>query len=512
MTASKATQTATIWKGAGGTAPGRAVSYFPVPYPDELFSSVLMRYHIHSGHILAAQTSESVFGDSRAVPNMELLGKLSPEMVSVMEEQMSLRDWLEKHTMFPGYARFLPKERRDRAAEAGVSMDTSALRYLLYMPRERTDLNLKYCPVCADEDRKSFGEAYWHRMHQVQGVSVCPVHCCRLQESTVSRVKGYGAMEAAAELIIPETIFASEVKETDIESRFSDYLASVFEMPVQWDNPVPTIECLRFWMRSAYAISARRVLVNLDALVSDLTATYGNLPVWPKNMKKRIKKMYEGHSLPFMEMCMVAMQVGIRPEELVNPALPEKKPQEEFDAEVLQLYKTGISYSELAKAMGTDRMQIKKICTGGYQRERKPLKKVRDSNSSGWSGAPWERIDKESLPKVREIIRELEGNDETAPRRITVSAVARGLGTRSRHLENLPQCMELVNRYASTVEENRAKKLVWTIRKLEREGTALSKQRVFELVHMDKKAIQSAVPFIDCYADKDTCQRIRELL
>ena len=46
------------------------------------------------------------------------------------------------------------------------------------MPR-----SLRYCPVCVTEDREAYGEAYWHRLHQVPCVEVCPLHNVFLEES-----------------------------------------------------------------------------------------------------------------------------------------------------------------------------------------------------------------------------------------------------------------------------------------------------------------------------------------
>lgn len=44
---------------------------------------------------------------------------------------------------------------------------------------------LRFCPVCISEDRINIGEAFWHRVHQVPGVEVCPVHAVFLEYSCV---------------------------------------------------------------------------------------------------------------------------------------------------------------------------------------------------------------------------------------------------------------------------------------------------------------------------------------
>jgi hypothetical protein len=44
---------------------------------------------------------------------------------------------------------------------------------------------LRYCIECASEDRSKWGETYWHRIHNVTGVEVCPTHDVFLVDSTV---------------------------------------------------------------------------------------------------------------------------------------------------------------------------------------------------------------------------------------------------------------------------------------------------------------------------------------
>src|ERR1035438_6666398 len=52
--------------------------------------------------------------------------------------------------------------------------------------RENQD-SLKYCAFCAQEDRISPGEAYWHRLHQSSIVQVCPKHRCYLSRAAGKR-------------------------------------------------------------------------------------------------------------------------------------------------------------------------------------------------------------------------------------------------------------------------------------------------------------------------------------
>jgi hypothetical protein len=54
------------------------------------------------------------------------------------------------------------------------------------LPRNESDSYLKYCPLCVNEDRENYGEAYWHRTHQIRNMKVCPKHNCNLINSTVT--------------------------------------------------------------------------------------------------------------------------------------------------------------------------------------------------------------------------------------------------------------------------------------------------------------------------------------
>jgi len=57
---------------------------------------------------------------------------------------------------------------------------------------------MKYCPACVTNDRKCFGEAYWHRLHQIRDVWICPIHSVLLEKSGLEE-KERSTMFVAAE-------------------------------------------------------------------------------------------------------------------------------------------------------------------------------------------------------------------------------------------------------------------------------------------------------------------------
>ncbi len=40
--------------------------------------------------------------------------------------------------------------------------------------------SLCFCPLCMKQETEQFGEPYWHRLHQIPGVTCCPKHRVKL--------------------------------------------------------------------------------------------------------------------------------------------------------------------------------------------------------------------------------------------------------------------------------------------------------------------------------------------
>ncbi|MDB2374144.1 TnsD family transposase [Psychrosphaera haliotis] len=82
-----------------------------------------------------------------------------------------------KQTLGRLFSYFLPQHAKSISQALLQSNGSNAIRACqLVTFKESETLTLKYCPVCAKEDIKHFGVAYWHRNHQVSGVEACPDH------------------------------------------------------------------------------------------------------------------------------------------------------------------------------------------------------------------------------------------------------------------------------------------------------------------------------------------------
>lgn len=163
------------------------LGYFPDPYPDESFYSLCARYSDNMRYPAKDGVIRELFGKGIGTlvtfPTRldYLMAQLPPSA------QFTVDQFINEHTLFPYYAPFLSREMRLRLREA-MQGDTGKSMHLLSGTISNYRLLpswLRFCVACVEEDRKEFGECYWHRVHQVAGVEVCPTHQVFLHQSTV---------------------------------------------------------------------------------------------------------------------------------------------------------------------------------------------------------------------------------------------------------------------------------------------------------------------------------------
>jgi hypothetical protein len=64
-----------------------------------------------------------------------------------------------------------------RSATCGIrSTKTSRRSAWRHAERQAKQRGLMLCLDCAEEDRQTYGEPYWHLVHQIPEVHVCPKH------------------------------------------------------------------------------------------------------------------------------------------------------------------------------------------------------------------------------------------------------------------------------------------------------------------------------------------------
>ncbi|HWT02905.1 MAG TPA: TnsD family transposase [Pyrinomonadaceae bacterium] len=163
------------------------IGNFPTLYPDELFYSACARYQERTPYPSAKGTLLEMFGSvcTSAVDLPCRLGDFAamlPEGHSYTADRM-----IRSHTLYPLFRPFLPPARADALRDDMKGAGGLVIHRRSGVMASRIPLpeRLRFCPVCRGEDQERFGETYWHRIHQIPGVLVCPAHEVFLQTSPV---------------------------------------------------------------------------------------------------------------------------------------------------------------------------------------------------------------------------------------------------------------------------------------------------------------------------------------
>ena len=162
------------------------LTYFPTPYPDEWWYSVLCRYYVRSGYHNHATTIRELYGNYRHTH-----GRLFPNgpacaaiLKRLPEGLLDVREILLNHTLLPYYLRFYPLDKKREILEKLCNGDSVVITSITLQGLSGGE-ELKYCPLCYQEDVEKFGEAYWHREHQIPLMAFCPQHRCPLMQVEV---------------------------------------------------------------------------------------------------------------------------------------------------------------------------------------------------------------------------------------------------------------------------------------------------------------------------------------
>ncbi|WP_230967911.1 TnsD family Tn7-like transposition protein [Nostoc sp. WHI] len=166
------------------------LSFFPILYPDELLYSGLARYHIRSGNRSFKQTDLELFGySSQQVCKVTLTNNLNHLVNNLsLLSQQTINNLLQKHTLYPFYAILLmPQEAWLLKSSMSKKINESILEVAKMTNGSggNSTKYLKFCHSCVGEDTQKYGEPYWHRLHQIPGVIVCPIHRIPLNNSLV---------------------------------------------------------------------------------------------------------------------------------------------------------------------------------------------------------------------------------------------------------------------------------------------------------------------------------------
>lgn len=490
-----------------------SIVYFPKIYPDELVSSVLARYYAQSGFLSYKDAYANLFVKSSSNIDREFIKDLKTEALDMLIKEITLDELIEKHTMYPYYGRFIDDERRNKAYEAIRKMQGDYVK-LLGCTYNKSGIgkvrHLRYCPLCAKDDREEYGETYWHRVPQIKGNNVCPTHGCFYSDSEIimdSRGKTRKTSTMTAEDCVPLEERVTYCH-NEVEVELAKYMADVF-LGVVYNNAEPVRDFLKYKMLGTPYISVRGEHCYFTKLWNDMRLYYKGISEIDNVTREKIQRIMNNNRFEFNEICMIALLLGIKAEELITREMTLMQPEEQFDDKVQKMLNKGMSIRATARALGVS-LSIVRMSIEIYGKDTQENKdKIVEYRNR--SRMDWDKLDNGNFPKVRKAVEELHGYGERRPVKVSYYSVSRKLGISGHQLMKMKKCSQIIEDNRDTIEKHNARKIIWALKELDREEKPFVLWRVCAITKLEKEHIISTIPCLK-EMNPDVAELVEQLI
>lgn len=443
------------------------INYLPAIYPDELFYSWLCRYYVHSGCLTHKMALDDILLKRCHNPSKEFIGHLNPNAQKRIEEIYPMEYLILNHTMYPQYARFIPLEEKKNAIYH-LGYDFCDPHFLFaIIPRTKSDINFKYCPMCVQEDREKYGETYWHRKHQIRNMLTCHKHKCMLERSDISAKSEKTFTFSSAEE------YVNDIKPVMADSKiqeFSEYMANVFDTPIDLKKDIPISAILHYGLVGTKYLSKTCTTKYTKRLSEDIQAFYTEMGLGDIASMSQIQRHWFGDRSDFSVVCQIAYFVGMSTEDLTQPKLSAEQ--------ILQEKQTH------------------------YMIDKQPIQ--------------WDKLDNEISPRLEKFAQAVYNGTASSigrPERLSEKMVYRKFQLEDHRLEQMPKCRSILDRYSEPYEETWSRRIIWAYHKLNSENTTpFYWSDLRRLSGVKKKNIEKVIPYIYKHTDKTTADTIIKMI
>ena len=477
------------------------IGFFPKPHKDELLYSLLARYFSTSGYQCYFSVAEDLFENPKNKPSIELLNPLTKDALIQLGDIDKL---IMEHTMFPYYSAFIPNEKREKAYSLARDMQIKKLINALPIPKSKCARYLRYCPMCVIEDRNRFGETFWHRTHNLFGVTACHIHECSLVDSNIPITSN-----ASPSLITAEECIEAFPNPTSLalpaEIKLSKYLKEILE--TTGNSKIEIGDFLTSYILTTKYVSPRGAKRNLEALSKDFKDYYQGVDLYGFGEPSQIEKVLNGYRYNPFIIGLFGTFLNIQVTTLLNRENRCTKPFfKGFDNSIRQLKLEGYNYRQISEKVGLSYDYVKKIAYA-----KKPLKNNRVISHKGGKRINWEYLDKETMPKVIDLVTKLKSAGVRKPQAISIGKVERLLELREGSIKKLPNCSKYVNDNLISQEEFWAKTIGWAITKLKAENKPINITNVINITNIRKEKIINSFPYLSKYLDDELVMQLEQV-
>ncbi len=462
------------------------IGYFPELYEGELVYSWIARYLVHSGYTCAADAYQDLYFNKNLRPSVELMNNLIDDAKSVMTKYMSLEELIYNHTLFPEYGRLIDPTKRERLVKEADFSRGNWINSLM-IPFSTGERYLKYCPLCANEDRDTHGEAYWHRKHQITSINICVKHGVYLRNSEIVRNRNLTRLKAA-EIIIPQKTVTTKC-ETEIIMKLASYMVSVFDSSKYSHDHVGKYLNRHIPSKYVHDNGNRKAY----ELYEDYTAYYYSLAAEDLMSINSMSRILRGHGGTFGNICQLGLFFGIEPLDLLT------KSHEAQDDDI---------FIRVSESTGESLERVHIIGEAIIDELKKDnvifIKEKRHEDYIS-------REDLALLPYVEATVKKIYGEGDDRPRKVAVSNISKTLHIDVHKLQKMERCMAIIKQHYESQEEYWAREIVWAVKMIEKNGETLNEKHIRNMTNLRHDNIVDSMGVLE-QVDNDIYLKIRNYI
>lgn len=441
--------------------------YLPEIYPDELVYSWFGRFSVYEGFPANIQTLDALFCNRQQDdPNKEFIGNINTITRKYIDRTYSMKSFVLDHTMYAEYARFIPQKQKKTALWKLCYEYKDVHRLLPIIPRCEKERYFKYCPICAKEDRDSYGETYWHRKHQIRNMMICTKHKCELKNSSVLANNKGSRMLITAEMAVPH-VDSYVIVRNSLQIQYAKYMEEIFDAPMDFYNNIPLKVILYNHMKDTVYMHPTGRYRYTTKFVNELHQYYKQVNINEIASKSMIQNSLIGNVFDFSTVCQIGFFLQIPVKELVESQLTKEHIQQEEKMHYIEPNWQQYD-SDMADIM-------KKTVTDIY----------------------YGRVDKRGKPgKVMETV------------------ICKKLNIMLHEIKNMPQCKAILDKYSESYPELWARRLVWAYDLLveERGEDNFFWKDLKKLSGVVKNRFDEILPYLRKYIDENEIEKIINII
>lgn len=463
------------------------IGFMPELYPDELVYSWLARYHVRSGHGNFKQTKkETLNTDISKRISMEYLNAYTDDFYNIINKYDSIEDIITNHTMFNVYTKFFSSVEKKMIIE-NLLHHKKIIRLKKYSKQDNS--TIKYCPLCAKEDRKKYGETYWHILWLIDGVNTCPIHKCSMNSTNILSYGSYRKVERfeIAEHVLPydDTINYS-VDENQL--RFVEYVYSVL-----YEDTLESNESLKDFLNGKISqtkyVDSKKKQRHRHDLCKDIISfcKINNLPILKESEYNNV--FYRNRYPYYLAVCIVGYFLNIEPSLLVNrnKKLSKSFVDKKKIDDIINLSKLDMDYIN-----DEDIPYILSLCNNNKDNE---ALHITTSNILFY--------------KIKKLYKDKDVKN--LKRRITTNTLRHYYKIDAKNLSQFPNVLKYIDDHLLSWDEMRAIRIVDSYTQLENKNSKINYNNVARLAGVNRIRFEKALPYLENYTDKETVNKIRAL-